>query len=217
MESISLFDRKYTGGIHGHGGYDFEDFYVLRQLPDWLRLPDLDSFQRELLTDLELFFGSGRRWFIQIKKRSLETNEFRKIIQSFQDRETTSSGEYQKYIIASLGLSRSIKRLSGRLERFRSAKNYSEAELANSRKELATDLKGLKCESHVELIIDKVFFDSAIEWVTKEELRRSNFTGSLVREHRIKPEDAEDIYLRLQACWSLSEGNQFASRYLRPH
>ena len=79
MESMSLFDRKYTGGLHGHRGYDFEDSYVLSQLPNWLTLADLVSFQQELLTDLELFFGSGRRWFIQIKKHSLETKEFRKI------------------------------------------------------------------------------------------------------------------------------------------
>ncbi len=196
MESMSLFDRKYTGGLHGHAGYDFEDSYVLSQLPGWLRLPDLDSFQRELLTDLELFFGSGRRWFIQIKKHSLETKEFRKIIQSFQNRETESSGEYQKYIIASLGLSRSLTRLSGRLERFRSAENLTEAELANTRKELAADLEGLKCESYVELIIEKVCFDSANESVTKEDSLRSNFTSSLVREYRIRQEDAENIYLQ---------------------
>lgn len=46
------------------------------------------------------------------------------------------------------------------------------------------------------LIIDKVSFDYAIEWVKQEKLLRSSFTSSLVQEYRIQPEAAENIYLR---------------------
>jgi tetratricopeptide (TPR) repeat protein len=215
MKSISLFDRKFMGGIHGAGGYHFEDSYVLSQLPNWLTLEGLFSFQQELLTDLELFFASGRRWFIQIKKRPVKRNEFVEIIEAFRLREATSSGQYERYIIASPGLPGPLMRFRGHLERFRSAHSYSEAELAQSRRELAAELEGLKCGVEVDFLIEKVFFESEIEWVKQERLLRASFTNSLVKDHGIRQEDAEDIYLRIARLLVVERGNPVELSRLR--
>jgi hypothetical protein len=196
MNSISLFDKKYTGGLDSAGGYHFEDSYILSQLPSWLQLTDLKGFQQELLTDLELFFESGKRWFIQIKDHRVTLTEFREIVNDFHTREVASSGQYEKYTIVSPGLSRSIDQLKRRLERFRTAQNYTETELAVSRTEIASELEKLKCGDLAEFVMDKLHFHSNIGWVKDEEVVRDRFTGSLLRRYEISPKSADDLYLR---------------------
>lgn len=180
----------------------------MSQLPNWLTLEGLLSFQQELLTDLELFFASGRRWFIQIKKRPVKRNEFVEIIEAFHLREATSSGQYERYIIASPGLPGPLTRFRGHLDRFRSAHSYSEAELAQSKRELAAELEGLKCGVEVDFLIEKVFFENEIEWVKQEQLLRASFTNSLVKDHGIRHEDAEDIYLRIARLLVVERGKR---------
>ena len=144
MKSINLFDKKYTGGLNGANGYFFEDSYILSQLPIWLQDSNFQTFQQELLTDLELFFGADCRWFIQIKNHNLTPSEFRKIISGFLEREETSEGEYEKYIIVSPRLSSDISILNGYLEKFRSAKHYKKNELELARKNIVLKLKKLQ-------------------------------------------------------------------------
>jgi hypothetical protein len=72
MKSTSLFDPKYIGGLDGASGYRFEDAYILGQLPSWLSLPNLEAFQQEGWSDVELFFESGHRWLIQIKNHRIK-------------------------------------------------------------------------------------------------------------------------------------------------
>ncbi len=206
MNSISLFDRKYTGGLDSARGYHFEDGYVLSQLPYWLSSDDLEKFQQELLTDLELFFGSGRRWFIQIKNHRVSPSEFQEIVRDFNRREATSQGQYEKFIIVSAGLSQPLAVLQRNLERFRAAKDYTETELAASRQQIAVKLGQVNCDDLTEFIIKKVYFHSDVEWVKDQEVVRDRFVGSLVRRYEIHPKSADDIYFRIAQLLVVERG-----------
>ena len=99
----SLLDKKHTGGLFGGGGYTFEKSYILSQLPDWLSLTELDYFQQELWSDVELFFKSKKRWLLQIKDHQLDLSEFKGVLADFQKRysEIADNDEidYEKFII----------------------------------------------------------------------------------------------------------------------
>jgi|GEM_PF-3969025 len=207
MKSISLLDPKYMGGLDGASGYRFEDGYVLSQLPLWLSLSDLKAFQQEGWSDVELFFESGRRWLIQIKNHSVKVPEFRGIVRDFHALEAASPGQYERYIIASAGLSNSVKQIQRQLERLRNVKEYyTKSELAGTQAQIASKLEQFKIGDLADFIIEKIYFNSDIAWVKDEEKLRATFICSLVSRCKIRPETAEDLYLRTARMLVIERG-----------
>jgi len=195
MESFKIFDKKYTGGLDGAKGYQFEDNYVLSQLPTWLQSEDLRVLQQELLTDLELFDSSGLRRFIQIKNHRITPSEFREVVSDFHNRELSGVGKYEKYVIASAGLSQDIDNLARKLEKFRSANNYSKEELEESRRDILAKLEKLGFEEQIkDFVIQKVHFESKLEWIADATVLQNSFVGGIVRAYGLKPETADNIY-----------------------
>ena len=215
MAAISLFDKKYTGGLDGAKGYDFEYSYILSQLSDWLKLPELEKLQQELLTDLEIFFRDGSRWFIQIKNHQINLSELDKILSDFFLREKTSEGQYKKYIIVSTGLSKSLATLKRHLDRFRCAQDYSPEELIASRQKIDLELKKNRSEDITQFIIDKLFFQSEVGWIHNEDAIRDRFVGSLVRTYEISPKSAEDLFYRTARLLSTERGKPIPLTMIR--
>jgi hypothetical protein len=194
---FSIFDEKYMGGLYGARGYHFEDSYILCRLPSWLKQGELLGFQQELLTDLELFFNSRHRWFIQIKNHTLGISEFRLILEDFYIREQTSTGEYLKFIIVCPRLVDSIDKIYKMLGRFRDAHIYSDLELENSREIITSSLSELNLEKYANLIFEKLDFDTNVAWMVDQELVQDRFTGHIVRQYDISPQSADELFLRI--------------------
>ncbi|MDT4956124.1 MAG: hypothetical protein QOJ02_4262 [Acidobacteriota bacterium] len=206
MKNESLLDPKYMGGLDGAKGYNFENSYILSQLPSWLWLPTLEAFQQEGWSDVELFFDSGRRWLIQIKDHLLTLNEFREITRDFNVRESNNSGEYERYIIASAGLPQTLEQIHRRLNRFRDIHQYTDKERSDVKVEVIKTLTKLGLSHLSDLILEKMYFDSDIASIKNEEISRNAFIGFLVLNHKIKPEAAEDIFLRTSRLLMIERG-----------
>lgn len=215
MTTINLFDKKYTGGLNGARGYHFEDTYILSQLPTWLSLTGLTTLQQELVTDLELFFDSGERWFVQIKNHSVTVSELRSILSDIYARELSSNGEYAKYIIVSLSLSHEIERLHRQLTRFRDAKHYTSIERQPSRNEIAERLRQLDFDREADLIIDKLDFQSNFGWLEDRTIVQDRFTGAIARAYELLPRNADELFLRTGNLLISERGSAIDIRSIR--
>jgi tetratricopeptide (TPR) repeat protein len=215
MKSTSLFDPKYIGGLDGASGYRFEDAYILGQLPSWLSLPNLEAFQQEGWSDVELFFESGHRWLIQIKNHRIKLDELREIFEDFETQETEDPLQYERYIIASTGLTGPGEQIRRYLERFRTVNRYSEAELAATRVQLMLRLEQYKLGNHASLIIEKVYFESDIAGLKDAEKLQAMFIGLLANKQKISTETANDIFLRTARLLTVERGKPIELSLIR--
>jgi tetratricopeptide (TPR) repeat protein len=190
----SLIDPKYMGGLDGSKGYRFEIAYLVSRLHSWLSTSDLESFQQEGWSDVELFFSSGSRQLIQIKDHALRKIEFAQILDEFRRRE--NAFKYQKYIIVSAGLASSIEKLNRQLKRYRDIERHNDAERADVAKRIRDTLLKLNLERYEDLILEKIYFDSNLATIKDTEFYRNAFLGGLISAYRISIESAENIFLR---------------------
>jgi tetratricopeptide (TPR) repeat protein len=196
MPSETLLDSKFMGGLDGAKGYRFEHAYVLSQLPFWLGLSDMKSFQQEGWSDVELFFESGLRWLIQIKNHPLTAQEFREIVRDFSAREKANPALYEKYIIASTGLAPSVEQLNRQLNRLRGLAHYTEGERADAERIVLKTVDRLKAAEFSDLIVGKLHLDSDAASARSELFCRNAFIGSIVSTYRVSVDTAEDIFER---------------------
>ncbi len=197
MASSSLHDPKYIGGFYSAKGHDFEVNYVLSQLPHWLSdLPSLKSFRQEGWSDVELFFEPERRWLIQIKDHTVDKSAFKKIVADFITRESSSSGQYEQYIIVGASLADPLNQIQTQLERFRDSNNsYSETELVGTRVEILKTLTTFVNADAANFIIEKVYLESGLAWIKNEDQLRGTVIGQLVDRYKIRQESAKQYFL----------------------
>ena len=200
MEPDSLQDKKHISGLYGARGYEFERAYILSQLPDWLSSGGLDFFQQELWSDLELFFESGSRWLIQIKNHTLELAEFRDVLTDFQRRHRQSNGQYEKYIIVSTAIAKSVQEIWNMLERWRAVNHLDEAELVSTKAGFISKLREHNFSDLTDFLFEnaeKIQIDGAAGWVKDENLIRRMFISKLVTSYSISHPNAENFYLSI--------------------
>jgi tetratricopeptide (TPR) repeat protein/cold shock CspA family protein len=200
MIEDSLQDRKHTGGLYGARGYEFEKAYILSRLPDWLISVDLEFFQQELWSDLELFFSSGRRWLIQIKNHTLELTEFRDILFDFQTRHEANQDRYEKYVIISTGVTNSVREIQNLLERWRAIEHLGEPELTNTKLQDISKLNEHGLVEFAEFIFanaSKLQIIGDAGWVNDESRVRKIFISSLNTACKVSRQDAENLYFRI--------------------
>jgi hypothetical protein len=185
----SLLDPKYMGGLNGSKGYRFETAYILSRMQLWLS-SDLESFQQEGWSDLELFFASGARRLIQIKDHALQRRHLVEILDEFSKRE--QAFKYEQYVIASAALVPSIEKLNRQLGRYRNLEGHNEIERANVAKTIRETLTNLNLDAHHGLILEKLFFDSNVSTI-----KDSDFCNPPVRDQQTKP---DSIRVRESYC-----------------
>ena len=194
MQFESLLDPKYMGGLNGSQGYRFETAYVLSRIQSWLSSSDLESFQQESWSDVELFFASGARRLIQIKDHALRPGELVGILDEFSTRE--KAFRYEQFIIASAGLAPSVERLDRQLKRYRNLEAHDEVERADVANTIRETLNKLNLGDYHRLVLEKLFFDSNVASLKDSEFCRNAFLGALVSSYRISIDSAEKIFLR---------------------
>ncbi|HEV2882013.1 MAG TPA: tetratricopeptide repeat protein [Pyrinomonadaceae bacterium] len=172
----------------------------MSQLPDWLSSGGLDFFQQELWSDLELFFESGSRWLIQIKNHTLELAEFRDVLTDFQRRHRQSNGQYEKYIIVSTAIAKSVQEIWNTLERWRAVNHLDEAELVSTKAGFISKLREHSFSDLTDFLFEnaeKIQIDGAAGWVKDENLIRRMFISKLVTSYSISHPNAENFYLSI--------------------
>jgi tetratricopeptide (TPR) repeat protein len=193
MQAESLLDPKYMGGLNASKGFRFETAYILNRIQCWLSA-DVESFQQETWSDVELFLASGGRQLIQIKDHTLTPAELAEMLDDFSVRE--HAFKYEQYVIASAGLSKSVDKLARQLERYRSLTRHNEDERVNVGRIIESTLRKLNLGRHHKLVLEKVFFDSNIASLRDEEFCRNSFLGGLVSSYPISIQGAKQIFLQ---------------------
>lgn len=218
----SLLDKKHTGGLFGGKGYGFEKSYILSQLPNWLSLTELDYFQQELWSDVELFFKSKKRWLLQIKDHQLDLSEFKEVLTNFQKRysEIADNGEvdYEKFIIVSTGETSSVQGIRNAVERWRDIQHLSESELASTKTDFIATLKKHKCNQFADFIIanvEKICFECQAGWAKNEEQLRELFVSSLYAKYGIEQKSAQSTFFRMARDLDTERGKRFDLEPLR--
>jgi tetratricopeptide (TPR) repeat protein len=196
MKSISLLDPRYMGGLQGAAGYRFEDLYVVSQLPEWVGDSELEAFQQERLSDVELFFQSGRRHRIQIKNHRLSIPELRDIIRDFSLQEQAAPDQVERYTIASPGMTRPGERIRQAVERLSRSEPYGGPEVTATRQDLGSMLDTHGLGEMADLVIAKVRFDTNMGWLRDEARVRDVFVGAVGRGHGISSDAALELYCR---------------------
>lgn len=218
MERESLQDKKHISGLYGARGYEFEKAFILSQFPDWLASDDLDFFQQELWSDLELFFKSEYRWLIQIKNHSLELAEFRSVIMDFQTRNINSGGQYEKYVIVSTGATNSVREIWNMLERWRDIQYLGDPELSSTRAHVISKFDAHNLADIKDFLLNnaaKIQIESEAGWVKNESLIREIFISKLKTKYGIDHQDAGSMYLRISQQLAVERGKRIELLSLR--
>ncbi len=193
MKAESLLDPKYRGGLNASKGFRFETAYILSRIQSWLS-SDVESFQQEAWSDVELFLASDTRRLIQIKDHVLSRTEFNEVIDNFSVRE--QAFKYEQYVIASAGLATPVDKLARQLERYRGLERHNEDERAGITHTIENTLRKLNLGHHHNLVLEKLFFDSNIATLRDWEFCRNAFLGGLLSSYRISVQSAEQIFLQ---------------------
>ncbi|HXQ37280.1 MAG TPA: NB-ARC domain-containing protein, partial [Anaerolineales bacterium] len=198
MTFNSLNEKKYTGGLHGARGYEFEKSFILSQLPDWLAHEDLNFFQQELWSDLELFFKSGVRWLVQIKNHTLELAEFREVIRDFETRHRNGNGCYVKFVLVSTGLANSVREIKNLLERWATVVHLDEADLAATRADSADRFGKYGLAEFEEFLFaaaGKIDIQGDLSWIGDENTVQRIFCSKLITDYKLDLQIAKNLYL----------------------
>jgi hypothetical protein len=212
MRDQSLLDPKYMGGLNASKGFRFETVYILSRIQSWLS-SDVESFQQEAWSDVELFLASNTRQLIQIKDHILSRTELSEVIHNFSVREQTF--KYEKYVIASAGLAPPVDKLARELERYRSLGCHNENERADVARIVENTLRKLHLGHHYNLILEKIFFDSNIASLRDGEFCRNAFLGGLVSSYPISIQSAEQIFLETAELLHQRQGKPVGLSLLR--
>jgi len=212
MKSESLLDHKRMGGLNGSKGFRFETSYILTRIQQWLR-SNVESFQQEGWSDVELFFTSGNRRLIQIKDHNLTRTELVGILNDFSLR--NRAFDYEQFVIASAGLAPIVEKLSKQLRRYRDLVRHSETEREPVGERIVSTLKNLGIEQHKGLVLEKLFFDADLASIRDAEFCRNAFLGGMLSDYRVSVASGDQLFLRTAAMLAQRHGKLIRMSELR--
>ena len=184
-DSASLLSKQAMGGLHGEGGYKFQDAYIVSKIPDWICDTNFIQILKEGSGDVDISFKKNNQLFriyTQIKDYSITPSEFKTILKEFKDKDTATPDTYQRFVLASTGLNDDVAKLKTALDRIRGSKDYftpqdkvSDDTLAS----LTSIAKNLNVEGDTNFILEKVHFDDAWPGLTQLEQIIRLFCGGM--------------------------------------
>ena len=128
--TLSLLQPESRGGDIAEGGFSFQEQIVLSRIPLWLSQDGFTAMTRESIGDAEAkFFVPGHGFVVELveaKDHPLTPSDFWSEVKRFQEVDAGSPGTYSWFIIASAGLSRSLRPLVNGLRRVRDAYGFYE-------------------------------------------------------------------------------------------
>lgn len=169
----SLLSKQSMGGIIGEGGYNFQDAYILTKIPEWMCDSSFMQILKEGSSDVDVAFNKDKilhREYTQIKDHNVTPGEFREVLKQFIDKDTNTPHTYQKFVLASTGLSSEVTRLKTALDRIKGARDFFTSKdmvIKDTYTDLKKIAKELEVENELEFIIEKVEFENDLPGLTQ--------------------------------------------------
>lgn len=127
--SASLLERQSTGGAIARVGFEYQDAYVLLNLPKWLAQGAFSLVVSEAVGDVEVcYFGAEgqQRVMYEAKDCSLPSTKFWAEINRFQE-VRQAADEYRRFVLVCNGYSSELAPLLAQLKRLRGVGSSFEA------------------------------------------------------------------------------------------
>lgn len=190
-EVSSLLSSEATGGDTAQRGFKYQANLIVARIPNWLIDDGFTELIVEALGDVEAKFfrpsiGVSRE-FIEYKNHSLPPSEFWSEISHFQEMDQAAPGAYHRFVLASKGLSDSLKPIPNGLRRVRDAYHFYDG-VHHIQAESFSDFvirvgKAGKNKDIADFIYRKVWFETDL--IDAEEHPRELFREALIRHFPI--------------------------------
>jgi hypothetical protein len=183
----SLLSPEQRGGVTAGEGYNFQDAFIVSQIPAWLADPSFDCLLKEGLGDVEVLFddyGAKRRDFYQVKDHHVPPAECRDIVQDFFNKESKSPGTYSKFILACRSLGGDAESLRQAIEELRGAYpmyNPGDKIVVGTERDIQERATRIGLDISIDFLGQKVFFDTDLGDMKTDERLCEQFVGSIVR------------------------------------
>jgi len=128
IHSPSLLEPESRGGENAGRGFDFQDHYLVSQIPQWLAWDGFTSVIREAVGDIEVKiyspgYGEGIE-LIEVKNHRLTPSEFWREIERFYTIDQGSPGTFRWFRLVAPDFSDEIAPLQNGLRRLRSPYSF---------------------------------------------------------------------------------------------
>lgn len=155
----SLLSKQAMGGIIGEGGYNFQNAYIITKIPEWICDATFIQILKEGSSDVDVAFKKDdalQRVYTQIKDHYVTPSEFKEVLKEFKEKDSTSPNTYQKFVLASTGLSPEVTRLKIALDRIKGSSEFFTSE-DNTKLATNADVKKIADELGVGEDLDFIF------------------------------------------------------------
>ena len=169
-KTFSLVHPMAMGGIYGGDGYTFQDRFIVCTIPKWISDQTFIKIMPEGTGDVDVVFRDGRKHIydhIQVKDHTVNTTEFREVIESFVKIDRATKKIYRKFFLATPSVNAQVKSFYKLLERYRHGKKLYDP----------SDRKALKTtEAELKRIFTKLGLKSQFNFIViKLELQIGSF------------------------------------------
>lgn len=180
--TTGILEKESTGGAIARVGFEYQDAFVLQNLPDWIAQSAFDHVVSEAIGDIEVCYfagaGSLHRVMYEAKDKTLTSTDFWEEIRRFQTVFKKSPTEYVKFVLVCRNFNSTIEPLLAKLERLRGVGASFQAGsvvLIEGRQETITWIEGKGIDTDLALfVLDRVDFK-----VYASESAESAFAGEL--------------------------------------
>jgi hypothetical protein len=192
-DGFSLLHPMAMGGIHGGGGYSYQDRYIVCHIPAWIADPEFVRIMPEGTGDVDVVFLKERTYFydhIQVKDHLVTVSEFKEVVAGFSKIDKGTDKIYRNFILASPAIGTKIKPLTESLKRFRHAQELfdskNQSALKTTKEDLLKKINGLGLNEFSEFIIEKIKFQTGAFDLNDNGTCKRMFVSSLVEHPNYK-------------------------------
>ena len=157
---VGLFSKKARGGVIGGTGYNFQDAYIVTQIPEWLLSPHFASFMKEGLDDVDVHIECNSRpeiWYYQIKSHKVTKKDLQEIVRNFSDKLEQPGITLARPILGCCGLIPDIGSLYRKIREFRELQKSNPIEaLCRERADIVDRIAKLGLADHTDMVLDRL-------------------------------------------------------------
>jgi SMODS-associated and fused to various effectors sensor domain len=121
--TVGLLEKESTGGANARVGFEYQDAYVLQNLPKWLSQSAFSHVVSEAVGDVEVcYFGRGggvRRLMVEAKNHELTSTDFWTEVERFKLAHETSEHEFVRFALVCRSYNSKTSPFIAKLERLR--------------------------------------------------------------------------------------------------
>jgi len=205
--SESLLAPKHMGGLEAGQGHAFQSAFVISRIPTWLADPTVSSILQEGWSDIEVFHEDETRELIQVKDARLGLQGLREVLEDFQQRENSSSGNlYKKYVVACSEAVESVSSLKRVIDRIHATTAYTDEERTTSFTGLSELVNRYKLGRFSSILQQKVHIELGLGWLNLGDQVRKLLLGGILSVCDLPTEKAREASVKIQQLVSQKLG-----------